>query len=189
MKKNAFYAERNLSKPFNDQSEEKVKEAIQIIRDAYKDASEKTIDKYAHVFACVTTNYAKERLPVFHDRFTYYPDKRQIESPKYFSIKGGPIRFFKKIEIKLSPIQSNLFYHVARSSIKGQACNSDLLYHMVYGEKNAARNGAAGQVFGSCHLLSIHMTGINHKIKPLGICMSHKKGYGWHIKEATCDGK
>ncbi len=144
-----------------ESKEEKINMAIQIIKYAYKKASEQTIDKHSKLFAAVLSSPQRKRNPIYCKNFTFYPEKMEVVS----KIKQHP-------NIQLTPIHSTIFYYIAKYSMRGKAINHNVLHKLVYSDDDMSTTRIASNI-----------TGLNKKIKQLGISVKHKKRIGWFIKQ------
>jgi len=155
-KKNAF-----LEEPEDYSHEKKINEVIQILREVYKESSDKTINKYSKLFSSILTVSQKNRNNISGKTFIFYPGKMQIFS-----------KTKQNVNVQLTPLHSILFYYLAKHHAKGKSINHHLLHNLIYSENDR-----------SISRINSNITGINKKIKPLGISIHHKQTRGWFIKE------
>jgi hypothetical protein len=148
-------------KKFKESKDEKIDEAIQMLKEVYKYASDKTKQEYSKLFAASLSIPQRRMNPIYAKNFTFYPEKSQLIS----KIKQHP-------NIHLPPLHAKIFYCIAKHSMRGKAINHSVLHHLVYSDDDM-----------STTRISSNITGINKKIKPLGLSIHHKKRIGWFIKK------
>jgi hypothetical protein len=144
-----------------DPEEKKIDQAIQMLKEAHKDASDETKEEYSKLFAALLSIPQRRMNPIYAKNFTFYPEKMEVVS-----------KLKQHANIHLTPLHSRIFYCIAKHSMRGKAINHSVLHHLVYTDDDM-----------STTRISSNITGINKKIKPLGLSIHHKKRIGWFIKK------
>jgi hypothetical protein len=144
-----------------ESKEEKINMAIQMLKEVYKDASDKTKEEYSKLFAASLSIPQRRMNPIYCKNFTFYPEKMEVVS-----------KIKQHANIFLTPLHSRIFYCIAKHSMRGKAINHSVLHHLVYSDDDMTTTR-----------ISSNMSGLNKKIKPLGISIHHKQRIGWFIKK------
>lgn len=144
-----------------------IKNSIETLLECYDQAPTETIEKYDSLFSFLLRR--KERKPITHNRFTFYPSAGRI------------ISFCGKHVIQLSHIQNEIFYLLAKSLSTGNHVNQEVLYNYIYQNNPKEQRSHLGYP-PHPNTLKVHIYKINIKISPLNLMIRHKGDFGWAIR-------
>lgn len=144
-----------------------IRNSIEILLECYDQAPTEIIKKYDPLFSFLLRK--KERKPITHNRFTFYPSAGRI------------ISFCGKHVIQFTHIQNEIFYVLAKSLSTGNHVNQEVLYNYIY-QNNMKEHHSQIRDLPHPKTLKVHIYKINIKINPLNLMIRHKGDFGWAIR-------